>query len=249
MTGHTPSFPGTGVATSLPFGTIGRYFSQRAFETERYFTSIAETRTFDFLPRTYCGFECKTMRRNTLSCVDSYDSRAVLSLALFEQKTILSAYANKTPIMCINVSRLAYTLRAFEFANRFDDPVSEALDFLIVSDIQHLDEHQRDETSRVPPNALFSKLLHSLRSSGYERYIFMLAEHLNLDVDLVRCHDETPDSRKIMFRYKRTPPTATEVSRFSRADSVAQSTAVGVITAVNHGSRWFVKTTKAPIVN
>ena len=247
--------------------SINEYFSQQAFDSERYFTALTDSNALNFLPNAYCGFECKVLRRRTVRCIDSYDSRAVVSLALLERKSVLAAYANKTPIMCINVSRFRYTLQAFEFVARFSDPIAEALDFFVKTDIQQLEEHQRLSTHRIPPNAQFSELLHRLRSSGYEEYVFALAERLNLNVDLVRCENpesERSDSgeenqscdKKVMFRYTRVTPqistiTATKsTTKPTRAiTSTKPNVGVGVITAVNFRSRWFVKVTESPILD
>lgn len=225
--------------------SLNQYFDQQAFELERYFTSIVGSASLDFLPRTYCGFECKVLRRNTVKCIDSCDSRAVVSLALLEQKSILSAYANKTPIMCVNVSRLRYTLQALEFAKKPPDPISEALDFFILTDIKRIETEQKASRYTIPANAQFSKLLHSLRSSGYETYIFALAERLNLNVDLVRCSaSDTENSAKTLFRYKRV-----DHSTDQRARGTDRGVGVGVITAINYRDRWYVKTHETSILD
>lgn len=258
--------------------SIGEYFSRRAFEAERYFTSLVGARSLNFLPKSYCGFECETLRRKTVRCIDSYDSRAVVSLALLEKRSILLEYANKTPIMCINVSRFVYTLQAFKFVSRFSDPISEALDFFVKTDIRQLEERQERSTHRIPPNEQFSDLLHILRSSGYEQYIFTLAERLNFNVDLVKCdngdgdggdgddddaakscfgHDATRNPSKIVFRYTRvqSPPSSSSLASSSRkssraiASNASKSIGVGVITAVNYNSRWFVKVSGASILD
>lgn len=229
--------------------SLNQYFSHQAFEAERYFTSIVTSESLGFLPKSYCGFECKTLRRKTIRCVDSYDSRAVVSLALLAQNSILSAYANKTPIMCVNVSRLRYTLQAFEFVGKFVDPISEALDFFIVTDIQRLEDEQKTSTHPIPANAQFSRLLHSLRSSGYEQYIFALASRLSLDVDLVRCSaNDSSDSAKTLFRYKRVEPMPYHGDAAKNL-SADRGIGVGVLTAVNYKNRWFVRTLESSIID
>lgn len=219
---------------------INQYFTSQALESERYFTSINVDTVgtcLNFLPNTYCGFVHEVCKRNTLTCIGSYDPKAVVSLALFKRKDILSAYANKTPIMCVNVNRLMYTVAAFEFSNNFIDPVNEALDFLISSDIQRLDDEQHDSSVNIPPNQMFSNLLHILRSTGYERYLFRLAKHLNLNVDLVKCQSATANANnKTLLRYSRVSPNDIKIG-------------IGTLTAVNHGDNWFVKVTATSVIN
>lgn len=242
--------------------TIGQFFSRYALESDRYFTSItplAESPScLGFLPRAYCGFACEVTRRATIDCVSSDDSNAVVSLALMNRRSeTLSAYANKTPIMCLNVSRLSYTLEAFNFANRFDNPVREALDFFIKTDIKSLNTDKLESSVEIPPNLLFSNLLHTLRSCGYEQYIFSIAETLCLDVDLVKCRSTTrsSDPVKTLFRYRRLLAPSEVIVGSSSSSSINKSSGnkpatvrIGVITAVQNGDRWYVRTTKSNII-
>lgn len=236
------SIGGGGRATNL--SAIGRYFSRRAFEAERYFTAIAASAPLNFLPRQYCGFECEIRKRATLRCVDSQDARAVVSLALLRQIRALSAYANKTPIMCINVNRFVYTVAAFEFVEQTEDPVSEALEFYVSEDVRQSDDLLTNSSTTdpmTPPNERFSDLLHRLRSTGYEAYVFSLAERLNFDVDLVKCHNDKSSPTKTLLRYRRIYPPTERNSHSTRIG-------VGTLTAVDHGDRWFVKITTSPLI-
>lgn len=231
-----------------------------------------------FLPKQHCGYECNVYKRRSVKCNTEYDPRAVVSLALLNWKTpILQAYANKIPLMCINASRLQYTLDAFDYggyratalaAENDNDTVGLALQFLIETDITQI-------PVSLEPNERFSQLLHTLRSSGYENYIFALARRLELDVDLAQCKQDC--NVNIVFRYKRRdtesadserkrfdayidpsltallpsiPPTvSTECrTRSSYVENREYRPRNGLITAINYEDRWFVRTTQDYII-
>lgn len=179
-----------------------------------------------------CGFKRTFEKIIPLECRTSIDSRSVVSLALVKrQSTILGAYANKLPIMSINVSRLLYTIEAFKFRDYnqgSQTPIQQALDFYVRTDIAH-------RNTNLAPNHQFSEFLHCLRTTGYLEYIFDLARTLNLNVDLI--------VDNIMFvRYIRVDVSSREL----------HSIGIGFITVLhrqNNGSKWYVKTTKEPIIN
>jgi hypothetical protein len=281
-----PRFP-----TVTKTSRINEYLSREALVYGKFFSYSNDEQSndalSDFLPKDHCGFESSIVARSSLRCQSNYDHRGVVSLALalskISEKTslALAAYANKAPIMCVNVSRIMYTLEAFEFANALlDDLINEVLNFYIKTDIEYMER----QNSNGPPNAKFSKLLHVLRSDGYEDYIFALARFLNLDVDLIKCCNrrnktKSPSSsssssfsqrrndndRKFLFRYKRNHSlnpndiesglaTAHNEALYSKKSSSLSSSSakllssLGVITAVNDGNRWYVRTTTVSII-
>lgn len=157
------------------------------------------------------------------------DTRALVSLALLDRAAgYLQAYASKLPLMCINVGRLIYTTDAFVYRNRSVDATTAALQFYIGTDIfaasPTSDGANADSRPSPPPNELFSNLVHRLRQTGYEEYVFALADHLQLNVDLVK-------SDNLLFRYTRV-----------------ESPTVGVLTAVRHDAEWYVKTTSEYLI-
>lgn len=175
------------------------------------------------LPGQQCGFRRSVELKNPVNCRVETDFRAVVSLALIKkQSAILGTYANKLPIMTMNVSRYLYTVEAFNFQNTTKNSLSEAINFLITTDIKYREKCQA--------NLEFSNFLHRLRSSGYTEYIFELARKLNLNVDLVL-------NRAIVIRYINISNNKTN-----------KSTSIGFLTAIRDADKWYVKTTKLPIV-
>lgn len=174
------------------------------------------------IPRSRCDFKNSIESRDTLNWECLIDHSATVSLALVHRhSTILREYANKLPIMCLNVSRFTYTVEAFYFKNpQNSNCITDALEFYLRTDIKN---RNHDE----PPNQQFSNFLHRLKSNGYEDYVFDLAEHLNLNVDLIY-------EPKILYRYLRSSSSSTSVN--------------GFITAYcSDGTRWYVKTTSQPL--
>lgn len=173
------------------------------------------------LPGEQCGFKRVIEKKQPINCLIETDERAVVSLALTQkQSSILGTYANKLPIMTMNVSRYLFTVEAFVFRNANTDSATDALDFYIKTDIS-----QRNND--CPANQEFSKLLHRFRTCGYLEYIFELARHLNLNIDVVF-------NRSIVVRYFRIEQT--------------KIVGIGFITVIRDGTKWYVKTTKTPIV-
>lgn len=185
-----------------------------------------------------CGFK-RTFEKNIpLECCISIDPRSVVSLALVKrQSTILGAYANKLPIMAINVCRLLYTIEAFKYRDltrEFQTPIQQAIDFYVGTDIAH-------RNTKLAPNHQFSEFLHCLRTTGYLEYIFDLARHLNLNVDLIV-------GNHLFVRYIRVDVSDKE----SRSIGIGFMTVLHRVTSkgghTNHGSEWYVKTTREPII-
>lgn len=202
----------------------GRTFKSSASLTE---ATAAAAKASDSIPKSRCGYRLETLRRQQIRINVKVDTRALVSLACWDRTAgYLQAYASKLPLMCINVSRLIYTTDAFVYRNRSTDATTDALQFYIGTDIRvespayTSSDCPPDESRLLPPfNELFSNLVHRLRQTGYEEYVFALADHLQLNVDLVKCDN-------LLFRYTRSrPPT------------------FGVLTAVRYEADWYVKTT------
>lgn len=175
------------------------------------------------LPDEQCGFKRTIEQKKPVNCILETDSRAVVSLALLRKQSILlGTYANKLPIMTMNVSRYLYTVEAFSYRNANKNATAQAVDFLISTDIKF--------RMKCSPNLEFSNFLHRLRSSGYTDYIFELARTLKLNVDLVF-------NSTLVVRYLNI-----------NAESSTKSRAVGFLTAIHDVDRWYVKTTRNPIV-
>lgn len=188
----------------------GRTFSRKRppYEDNNYFeappcSGDGENEEWKF-PKRRLGYTFSSHRHENLTCSVRVDPRAVISLALISHTSpYLRAYATKTALMCVNVSRLIYTTDAFTHRNLNDDCVTDALEFYIGNDIDRLDMNKA-------PNERFSDLLHSLKTTGYEDYIFRLADRLELDVDLVK--------NGFLYRYVRNSCCVDESERRARRD-------------------------------
>jgi len=181
------------------------------------------------LPNEQCGFTRTFETKCPLKCIIEIDCRAVVSLALInKQSEILKCYANKLPIMVLNISRLLYTTEAFAIQRNSDggDGVlvsQKALEFFLKTDLEHC------KTDDLPPNEKFSNFIHRLKSTGYIEYIFALARELNLNVDFVI-------NSNVICRYK----------KLNTVNGLT-STGTGYLTVVHNENRWYVKTTTTPI--
>lgn len=215
----------------------GKLFStdRRADETER--------RRF-LLPNVHCGFRHSVLRRRPVRCQNRTDSRGLVSLALLDRKTqAIRDYANKLPIICVNVNRLTYTLDAFLLRHPNNDHTIDcALQFYINADIDEL-----AKLTTLEPNERFSRLLHLLRSDGYENYLFALARRLDLNVDLVRCDDEGDSEAKLFVRYTRTKLNDLDLLQ-NKPTPPPSSHDSSTLTAVHHGDQWYVRLSPQPIV-
>lgn len=181
------------------------------------------------LPVARCGYNMTIIPVERLKCVPEVDISAAVSLALLNQQSlILDSYANKLPIMAINVSRLLYTIEAFKLQNKNTDersPIIQAVEFYVRTDLAQ-------RIGGTLPNIQFSEFLHRLKSSGYEDYIFALAKETDMNVDYII------DAR-VAARY------------IKRSGSAQRSynTAIGTLTVINEpNNEWYVKTTKSPIL-
>jgi hypothetical protein len=215
--------------------------------------------SYGTLTRERCGFKRSFERRPPLVCRINVDHNSVVSLALIRRRnTILGSYANKLPIMTINISRLLYTIEAFMFCDpgvctgidrrkfkkfkpnddsRMPTVIESALDFYLRTDIE-------SRPPNLPANRQFSDFLHRLRSTGYLGYIFALATRLNFNIDLL-INDTT-------------------CVRYHRVEASTKQTKIGVgyLTVLVHRKRihyavasnehyesqWYVKISAEPIV-
>lgn len=173
------------------------------------------------IPKQRSGFNMEIISMSKMRCQIEIDHRAVVSLALINQHScVLESYANKLPIMSINVVRLLYTIEAFNMRNQtsINSPTEQALEFYIRTDLKY-------RNKRLPANRQFSDFLHRLRSSGYTDYIFDLATELNFSVDLI------------------TPPLS--AVRYTKLGYP-----IGILTAINDATnnRWYVKTSNKSIL-
>lgn len=203
---------------------FSEFINKKALDTGKLFSSVLKKKDdSDFLPNQHCEFVCNIENRKKIECNVTCDTRSLVSLALINPESeALKAYANKSPIMCINVCRLMYTREAFELRHLQSDDISEdALQFYFKTDVQQLD-------MKLQPNARFSNLLHQLRKSGYEKYIFALAKNLDMNVDLIY-------HPNVVFRY---------INKINLQNNLS----IGTLTAIKDGSKWFVKSTKTPLI-
>lgn len=215
--------------------------SEKKFSTD-------ETRLMFFTP---CGYEKATLKtcRRAVNCFANSDARALVSLALFNANTpFLQDYANKLPLMCVNVRRFKYTVQAFEFASQHmdltglcreyngfkSDLVTLGLNFIIKSDLKTLD-------LKHLPNLRFSNFLHRLKLSGSITYIFSLAKNLHYDVDLLYIDKQNLNDVLSVFRYK-------------LSKNPNNNKSIGVLTAVyvkssNLENEWYVFIHSKPLLN
>lgn len=199
-----------------------------------------ETRLMFYAP---CGFErAELLTCRPFNCYADTDARAQVSLALLNPNArYLLDYANKLPIMSINVRRFKYTVKALRYAEKhsdlrhlfrkYDDTTCETdlitlgLNLIVDTELQSLN-------LREQPNQRFSTLLHRLRRTGTLEYTFYLANMLKFNVDLVYINTNTSKRKcETVYRYK--------------LSSTLRTRAIGTLTAVyvkrqNAESEWFV---------
>lgn len=192
-----------------------------------------------------CGFEQVNVRNcKPFNCYADTDPRATVSLALINPKSkYLEDYANKLPLMTINVRRFKYTVKALQYAsNRIDlsslfceymddnlneDLVTLALNIMIRSDLMSLNIQD-------PPNLRFSNFLHRLKCTGSLEFIFNIAKNLKFHIDLIyidSCVKSLCKERETLYSYK--------------LDNTLRGNAIGTLTVVyvkrqNAESEWFV---------
>lgn len=210
----------------------------------------------------HCGFSQPELELcEPFNCHADTDPRAIVSLALINSNSqFLSDYANKLPLMCVNVRRFKYTVKALQyasshgctnFANLYsfyndekttttttdenNDIITLGLNFIIHSDLKSL--NLRDQ-----PNLRFSNFLHLLKLSGSMSYIFGLAEILKFNVDLVYIN-ENLWHRRYRKRYSKSQ-NRESVFRYKYA-GIDNNRGIGYLTAVyvkskNGENEWFV---------
>lgn len=131
------------------------------------------------IPRNYCGYVRFKLRRELFHFYPP-KYHCYVSLAMYDFNTpLLKAYANKLPIMCINTYRLEYTINAFRLSSTRNFDIPEALEFYLKYEIENID-------MTISQNLRFSKLLHSLKTTGSEKYIVMLATYLEFSFDIIQ---------------------------------------------------------------
>ena len=199
-----------------------------------------------------CGFDRVQIQTcRPFNCYADTDARAQVSLALLNPNArYLIDYANKLPLMTINVRRFKYTVRALQYATNFmsledlfckyndttsyNDLVTLGLNLIVDRELQNLSTRER-------PNQRFSTLLHRLRRTGSLDYTFYLANTLKYNVDLiyintlaaVRCKRET------VYRYK--------LSNVLRAEAIGTLTVV-YVKRHDAESEWFVYMHPKPLL-
>lgn len=191
------------------------HIKKTAIEGGKILNTKCET-DFSKLAHSYCGYELEIYKIEEREPVGFIDPDLTVSLAQIPHQTsYLKKYHTKLPIMCVNVLRLTNTTDIFAFFD-YKSPGSLALDFILEHDIKN-----NDEELRLSPNHRFSTLLHKLKSTGDEKYIFALANKLQLNVDLIK-------SPTVLYRYKR--PSVNSAPR-------------GLLTALQYNEHWYVKIT------
>lgn len=209
------------------YQNIGEKLRHEALNNGKLFSKNKSKCSEFYLPPEQCGFVRTYETKLPLTWNVRIDSQACQSLAAVNKHNPdLHNYANKTTIMVINTSRFLWTWEAFKILNQVSETSAEeqALSFYFRTDFKHKDKD-------LPPNLQFSNFLHRLKSSGYLDYIFDLAREINLNVDVVLSGTQ-------IVRYTNT---------HLNVKGKPKSTAIGYITAVQHGHRWYVKTSEFPI--
>jgi len=133
----------------------------------------------------------------------------------------MEVYISKLPLMCLNVSRLVYTTRAFGYKKNPNWNIGlKALDFYLKYDTSY-SNHQLPTSSGIElsTNLGFSNLLHRLRSSGYLEYIIKLGRCLAYDVEVI-----LGDNKRKVYVYKYVDGLFAE----------------GVLTAYYNETQWYV---------
>jgi len=200
-----------------------------------------------FTPKPQCGFNLKVMTCTDGYQLDwDVDPRRIVSLACMpecadlpininfreyphtgsgvsnrNENSNMEVYISKLPLMCLNVSRLVYTTRAFGYKKNPDWNIGlKALDFYLKYDTSY-SNHQLPTSSGInlSMNLDFSNLLHRLRSSGYLEYIIKLGRCLAYDVEVI-----LGDNKRKVYVYK----------------YVGGSVAEGVLTAYYNEAQWYV---------
>lgn len=143
---------------------------------------------FLFQCSTHCDFTMTILKQKKFNIYQSMNNKELKSLALVDKNLkCIRAYADKLPLMIINAYRLKYTILAFLLNNDNKYTYDKALEFYLNYEIDNID-------TKLKPNEMFNAFLHSLQTSGTEQYIFALARHLKMNVDLMK-------NDKFVYRY------------------------------------------------
>lgn len=219
-----------------------KYFGSSSSSSSYKRVTDDEMRLMFYAP---CGYErVKLLTCRPFNCYADTDPRAQVSLALLNPNArYLADYANKLPIMSINVRRFKYTVKALRYAekiidlthlfNKYDDTTCDndiitlGLNLIVDKELQSLDLCER-------PNQRFSTFLHRLKRTGSLEYTFHLAYILKFDVDLVYINTNTTATKRkceTVYRYK--------------LSSAVRPRAIGTLTVVyvkrhDAESEWFV---------
>lgn len=223
--------------------------SERNFDSSYKRVTDDEMRLMFYAP---CGFErVELLTCRPFNCHADTDARAQVSLALLNPNArYLVDYANKLPIMSINVRRFKYTVKALQYAEKhidlrhlfkkYDDTTSEndlitlGLNLIVDTEVQSLNLRDR-------PNQRFSTFLHRLKRTGSLEYTFYLAKILKFNVDLVYINTRATKRKcETVYRYK--------------LSSALRPTAIGTLTVVyvrrhDAESEWFVYVHPKPLLN
>jgi hypothetical protein len=175
-------------------------------------------------PNRYSGFYLSCELRKEISWISADDPNDGVSLALLNNKaSCLKGFADKLPLMVINVHRFRYTWDAFRF-KKYPDPVMEALNFFLQYEITKVTKDKSIEN-----NEKFSNLLHQLQSTGNEDYVMELARTLLFEeVHIVK-------AGKLVYKYR-------------AEESFGSVTLQGYLTAVYNQNCWYVSPTNNPII-
>lgn len=215
--------------------------SNRKFESSYKRVTDDEMRLMFYAP---CGFErVELLTCRPFNCYADTDARAQVSLALLNPNArYLIDYANKLPIMSINVRRFKYTVKALQYAEKnidltclfekYNDTTAEndlitlGLNLIVDTELQNLNLHDR-------PNQRFSNFLHRMKRTGSLEYTFYIAKILKFNVDLVYINTNIKkrSERETVYRYK--------------LSGVERPRAIGTLTVVyvkrrDGESEWFV---------
>lgn len=132
----------------------------------------------DLLITEFCGYKSKYLNREPFFYKKPEFNRYI-SLAMYDFTTkCLGAYKSKLPILCINAYRLEYTVDAFKISGK-TNIISDPLEFYLNFEIKRINMN-------LDPNERFSMLLHSLKKSGSEEYVYQLANYLDFNFDIIK---------------------------------------------------------------
>lgn len=198
------------------------YLMKTKNEAVRNYTTFRRKRKTESCPTNlfmlnYCGYGSKYLIRDYFRYLEPEFNRYI-SLAMYNFTTkCLGAYKSKLPILCINAYRLQYTVESFKISGKHES-ISDALEFYLNFEIKRI-------KMDLPPNERFSMLVHSLKRSGTEEYVYELASHLDFNFDILKRSGYV--YRYINIKQSKNP----------------QAPSFGVLTAANIDTDWIVQPT------